>query len=126
MTNYHVIEGATKLNVSLGGDKTYPAKIVGGDPDTDLAVIKIEPPQEGLTVIPLGDSDKLEVGQKVLAIGNPFGLDRTLTTGVISGLQARPDPFRRATVARLKARFKPMRQSIRAIPADRCSINSAE
>lgn len=87
LTNYHVIEGAQKLTVSLGGDKTYPAKIVGGDPDTDLAVIQIEPPKEGLTVIQFSDSDKLVVGQKVLAIGNPFGLDRTLTTGVISGLQ---------------------------------------
>lgn len=86
LTNYHVIEGAQKLSVSFGGDKTYPARLVGGDPDTDLAVIKIDPPA-GLTVVPLGDSDKLTVGQKVLAIGNPFGLDRTLTTGVISGLQ---------------------------------------
>ena len=87
VTNYHVVEDAQKLTVSFGGDKTYPAKFVGGDPDTDLAVIKIEPPATGLTVVPLGDSDKLSVGQKVLAIGNPFGLDRTLTTGVISGLQ---------------------------------------
>lgn len=87
LTNYHVIEGASKLTVSLGGDKVYPAKIVGGDPSTDLAVIQIEAPKEALTVVPFGDSDKLAVGQKVLAIGNPFGLDRTLTTGVISGLQ---------------------------------------
>src|SRR6202008_4071604 len=88
LTNYHVIEGATKLAVSFGGQKNYAAQLVGGDPDTDLAVIKLtEKPREPLTVIPLGDSDKLEVGQKVLAIGNPFGLDRTLTTGVISGLQ---------------------------------------
>lgn len=87
LTNHHVIEGAQKITVSLGGNKTYPAKLVGSDPDTDLAVIKIEPPQTGLTVVPLGDSDKLVVGQKVLAIGNPFGLDRTLTTGIISGLQ---------------------------------------
>lgn len=87
LTNYHVVEGAQKLTVSFGGDKVYDAKYVGGDPDTDLAVIKIEPPATGLTVISLGDSDKLAVGQKVLAIGNPFGLDRTLTTGVISGLQ---------------------------------------
>jgi putative serine protease PepD len=88
LTNYHVIEGAQRLAVSLGGKKTYAAKLVGGDPDTDLAVIKlIELPREGLTVVPMGDSDKLEVGQKVLAIGNPFGMDRTLTTGVISGLQ---------------------------------------
>jgi S1-C subfamily serine protease len=88
LTNYHVIEGATKLAVSFGGQKNYAAKLVGGDPDTDLAVIKlVEMPKEPLTIVPLGDSDKLEVGQKVLAIGNPFGLDRTLTTGVISGLQ---------------------------------------
>lgn len=87
LTNYHVVEGASKLTVSFGGDKVYPAKFVGGDPDTDLAVIKITPPATGLTIVPLGDSDKLAVGQKVLAIGNPFGLDRTLTTGVISGLQ---------------------------------------
>jgi len=88
LTNYHVIEGAQKLAVSFGGQKNYTAKVIGGDPDTDLAVIKlIDAPKEALTVVPLGDSDKLEVGQKVLAIGNPFGLDRTLTTGVISGLQ---------------------------------------
>jgi putative serine protease PepD len=87
VTNYHVIEGAQKLTVSFGGDKTYAATVVGGDPDTDLAVIRLTSPPAGLTVVPLGDSDKLTVGQKVLAIGNPFGLDRTLTTGVISGLQ---------------------------------------
>ncbi len=87
LTNFHVVEGASKLTVSFGGEKVYPARFIGGDPDTDLAVIKIEPPREGLTVIGLGDSDRLAVGQKVLAIGNPFGLDRTLTTGVISGLQ---------------------------------------
>ena len=87
LTNYHVVEGASKLTVSFGGDKVYPARYIGGDIDTDLAVIKIDPPASGLTVVPLGDSDKLAVGQKVLAIGNPFGYDRTLTTGVISGLQ---------------------------------------
>jgi putative serine protease PepD len=88
LTNYHVVEGAQKLSVSFGGEKTYPAKIIGGDADTDLAVIKVDAPREQLaTIVPLGDSDKLVVGQKVLAIGNPFGLDRTLTTGVISGLQ---------------------------------------
>jgi len=88
LTNYHVIEGAQKLSVSMGGQKDYPAVVVGGDPDTDLAVIRLtEKPAGPLTVVPLGDSDKLVVGMKVLAIGNPFGLDRTLTTGVISGLQ---------------------------------------
>jgi len=87
LTNHHVIEGADQVTVSLGGDKTYPARIVGRDPDTDLAVIKVEGAREALKVVPMGDSDRLVVGQKVLAIGNPFGLDRTLTTGVISGLQ---------------------------------------
>lgn len=88
LTNYHVIAGAQKLSVSMGGKKDYPAVLVGGDPDTDLAVIRLtEKPAGPLTVIPMGDSDRLVVGQKVLAIGNPFGLDRTLTTGVISGLQ---------------------------------------
>ena len=87
LTNYHVVERANKMTVSLGGGKSYSATMVGGDPDTDLAVIKIDAPPAGLTVVPLGDSDRLAVGQKVLAIGNPFGLDRTLTTGVISGLQ---------------------------------------
>src|ERR1044072_1942268 len=88
LTNYHVIEGAQKLSVSMGGQKDYPAVVVGGDPDRDLAVIRLtQKPAGPLTVGPLGDSDKLVVGMKVLAIGNPFGLDRTLTTGVISGLQ---------------------------------------
>ena len=87
LTNYHVIEGADVVTVSFGGEKTYPAKVVGGDPDTDLAVLQVTGAHERLNVVPLGDSDRLTVGQKVLAIGNPFGLDRTLTTGVISGLQ---------------------------------------
>src|SRR5689334_7302327 len=88
LTNYHVIADAQKLTVSFGGGKTYPARVVGKDPDTDLAVIRLlEQPKEPMTVVPMGDADKLVVGQEVLAIGNPFGLDRTLTTGVISGLQ---------------------------------------
>jgi S1-C subfamily serine protease len=88
LTNYHVIANAEKLTVSFGSGKSYPAKVIGRDPDTDLAVIRLlETPKESLTIVPMGDSDKLIVGQKVLAIGNPFGLDRTLTTGVISGLQ---------------------------------------
>ncbi|HWS54034.1 MAG TPA: trypsin-like peptidase domain-containing protein [Pyrinomonadaceae bacterium] len=88
LTNNHVVDDASAVAVSFGGDKTYPARVVGRDPDTDLAVIRVEnAPRELLRVVPLGDSDRLVVGQKVLAIGNPFGLDRTLTTGVISGLQ---------------------------------------
>jgi S1-C subfamily serine protease len=87
LTNYHVIEDADQVTVSLGGDKTYPARVIGRDPDTDLAVLQVTGVREALKVVPMSDSDRLSVGQKVLAIGNPFGLDRTLTTGVISGLQ---------------------------------------
>jgi S1-C subfamily serine protease len=86
LTNHHVIRDSTKLEVTLSDGSKWPAKFVGSDPDNDLAVIKISAPQEKLTVIPLGDSSKLKVGQKVLAIGNPFALDRTLTTGIVSGL----------------------------------------
>src|SRR5258706_8311499 len=88
LTNFHVIANSEKLTVSFGSGKAYPARVIGSDQDTDLAVIRLsETPKESLTIVPLGDSDKLIVGQKVLAIGNPFGLDRTRTTGVISGLQ---------------------------------------
>ena len=88
LTNYHVIANSEKLTVSFGTGKSYPARVVGSDPDTDLAVVRLlQAPREPMTMVQLGDSDKLVVGQKVLAIGNPFGLDRTLSTGVISGLQ---------------------------------------
>lgn len=86
LTNFHVIQDAEKLDVKLSNNKSYEAKVLGADPDNDLAVIKIEAPPSELSVVPLGVSKNLFVGQKVLAIGNPFGLDRTLTTGIISGL----------------------------------------
>jgi S1-C subfamily serine protease len=87
LTNEHVVAGAQRVTVKLSGEQTYSARVVGTDPDTDLAVLKIDAPCEQLAAIPMGNSEQLVVGQKVLAIGNPFGLDRTLTTGVISGLQ---------------------------------------
>src|SRR5215216_7476238 len=87
LTNYHVVQGASQLEVQVENDK-YPGTLVGTDRDNDLAVIKIEPPRDHrLTIIKLGASQGLQVGQKVLAIGNPFGLQRTLTTGIISGLE---------------------------------------
>ncbi len=86
VTNHHVIEDASKLEVTLANGKKYNAKLVGSDPDTDVAVLKINAPSSELVVIPMGSSDNLKVGQKVLAIGNPFGLGQTLTTGVISSL----------------------------------------
>ncbi|NIS71186.1 MAG: trypsin-like serine protease [Proteobacteria bacterium] len=86
LTNHHVIRDSRKLEVTLSDGSKWPGKFVGADPDNDLAVIKIDAPREKLIVIPLGDSSDLEVGQKVLAIGNPFGLGQTLTTGIISSL----------------------------------------
>lgn len=82
VTNDHVVRDAESIQVKLSNDKVYDAKVVGGDPKTDIAVIKIN--ATGLPVAVLGDSDKLEVGQWAIAIGNPFGLDRTMTVGVIS------------------------------------------
>ena len=98
LTNFHVIQGATQLEVQVENEK-FPATLVGTDRDDDLAVIKIEPRGQKLTVINRGTSQGLQVGQKVLAIGNPFGLQRTLTTGIISGLE-RPlrDPAARRTI----------------------------
>jgi S1-C subfamily serine protease len=86
LTNFHVVQEADKLDVALANDHHYPAVLVGADPDNDLAVIKITAPRESLRPIPMGTSQTLFVGEKVLAIGNPFGLDRTLTRGIISGL----------------------------------------
>lgn len=86
LTNHHVVAEAQKLEVTLGDGSKWPARLVGTDPDNDLAVIKIDAPREKLKVISMGDSRNLKIGQKVLAIGNPFGLQRTLTTGIISSL----------------------------------------
>jgi S1-C subfamily serine protease len=86
VTNFHVIQGATGANVTLFDQSTWEAKLVGTEPDKDLAVLKIDTPRNRLRALALGTSANLLVGQKVFAIGNPFGLDQTLTTGVISGL----------------------------------------
>jgi len=85
VTNYHVVENAEELSVTLADGKTYPAESVGVDPSTDLAVLRIDV-DELPRPAPLGESDNLRVGQFVVAIGNPFGLERTLTVGVISSL----------------------------------------
>jgi len=86
VTNYHVIEGANKVTVTLGDMGTYEAEVIGIEPNKDLAVLKLEEKGMTLTPIKIGSSDDLKVGQAVYAIGNPFGLDQTLTTGVISAL----------------------------------------
>ena len=86
VTNYHVIRTADSAQVMLSDGSVYEAQLVGAAPDSDLAVVRIEAPPGRLKPIPVGTSADLKVGQKVFAIGNPFGLDQTLTTGVISGL----------------------------------------
>jgi len=86
VTNYHVIEGANKAQVTLADNTSYPATLVGVAKGKDLAVLKIDAPESALIPIPVGKSVNLKVGQAVFAIGNPFGLDQTLTTGIISAL----------------------------------------
>ncbi len=86
ITNFHVIYQADRLEVTLSDQKSYPAKIVGLSPDFDIAVLKIDAPKDKLRAIPIGSSKSLKVGQKVLSIGNPFGLDSSLTTGVVSAI----------------------------------------
>jgi len=86
VTNFHVIYGADAITVTLADRTQYRARVVGVDPDHDLAVLQIRAPTEALVPITVGTSRDLKVGQKVLAIGNPFGLDHTLTTGVVSAV----------------------------------------
>lgn len=87
LTNVHVIQGATKIYISLYDGSQFEAEIVGTDLDSDLAVIKFDPPKnKELKTISFGKSESLKVGQRVIAIGNPFGLERTMTTGIVSGL----------------------------------------
>ena len=86
LTNFHVIDGARRLEVTLADGSKWPARAVGADPGNDLAIIKIDAPADQLTILPFGDSSKLIVGQKVLVIGNPFGFERTLTAGIISSV----------------------------------------
>ncbi len=86
VTNQHVIDGAKEISVSLFNGLSYPAVLVGQDPDTDIAVLKIDAPEDQLIPLSWGTSQSLRVGQKIYAIGNPFGLERTMSTGMISSL----------------------------------------
>src|SRR5215472_7605753 len=94
LTNYHVVDGAQKISVTLSDGKTYDAKVIGKDQKTDIAVVKIDAGQD-LPAVTLGDSDRLEVGEWVMAIGNPFGLDHTVTSGIVSakGRQIGQGPY---------------------------------
>ncbi len=86
LTNYHVVEGAREISVSLFNGLSYQAEIVGTDPDTDIALLRIEAPADQLVPVEWGDSADLRVGQRIYAIGNPFGLERTMSQGMISSL----------------------------------------
>lgn len=86
LTNYHVVEGARTIDVNLFNGESFRAELIGADPDNDIAVLKINAPESMLFPIPWGDSSSLRVGQHVFAIGNPFGLERTMSTGIISSL----------------------------------------
>jgi S1-C subfamily serine protease len=87
VTNYHVVEGAGQIRVSFSNRDTVEAELVGTDPSTDLAIVRVDASASALKPLPLGDSDQVRVGDPVVAIGNPFGLDRTATAGIVSALQ---------------------------------------
>jgi S1-C subfamily serine protease len=87
VTNYHVVRDAGEVTVSFSNRDTVKAEVVGTDPSTDIAVLRVETSANALTPLPLGNSDAVRVGDPVIAIGNPFGLDRTVTSGIVSALQ---------------------------------------
>jgi S1-C subfamily serine protease len=87
VTNYHVVAGARSVDVSFSNNESMKAKIVGTDPSTDIAVLQVNAHSRALTPLPLGNSDTVRVGDSVVAIGNPFGYDRTVTAGIVSALQ---------------------------------------
>jgi S1-C subfamily serine protease len=111
LTNNHVVEGADRIQVKLGSsDTTYQAKVVGTDPATDLALLDVEAPAGQLHPLTLGRSGEMEVGDPVVAIGNPFGLDRTVTSGIVSALQRQieaPDGFSITDVIQTDAAINP-------------------
>jgi S1-C subfamily serine protease len=98
VTNFHVIQGGSGARVTLADQSSYDAKLVGAFPDRDLAVLKIDAPASKLPPIPVGSSRELVVGQRVLAIGNPFGLDQTLTTGIVSALNREIESFNNRSI----------------------------
>ena len=110
LTNAHVIEGAVKVTVQLADKKVVGAKVIGKDTSSDLALLKVDPDGLDLRPLPLGSSQDVQVGDPVIAIGNPFGLDRTLTTGVVSALQREiraPNGFAISNVIQTDAAINP-------------------
>ena len=111
LTNSHVVAGASEILVTLGdSDTAYPAEVVGTDPATDLALLRADAPEGQLHPLPLGNSTRVEVGDPVVAIGNPFGLDRTVTSGIVSALQRQieaPNGFSISNVIQTDAPINP-------------------
>jgi S1-C subfamily serine protease len=111
LTNNHVVEGADQIQVKLGAsDATYDAKVVGTDPASDLALLEVDAPADQLHPLTLGHSSEMEVGDPVVAIGNPFGLDRTVTSGIVSALQRQiqaPNGFSISNVIQTDAAINP-------------------
>jgi S1-C subfamily serine protease len=111
ITNNHVVEGATSIRVKLGSSEaTHPAEVVGADPATDVALLKVDAPADQLHPLALGDSSQVRVGDPVVAIGNPFGLDRTVTSGIVSALQRQiqaPNGFSISHVIQTDAAINP-------------------
>ncbi|WP_320672725.1 S1C family serine protease [Patulibacter defluvii] len=110
LTNEHVIDGATKVQVSFSNQRTVDAKVIGQDKSTDVAVLKVDPKGLDLKPVQLGSAKDVQVGDPVLAIGNPYGLDRTLTTGVVSAKQRRitaPNGFNISNVIQTDASINP-------------------
>ncbi|MCW3011662.1 MAG: hypothetical protein JWO90_2066 [Solirubrobacterales bacterium] len=110
LTNAHVIEGAVKVTVQLADKKTVDARVVGRDTSSDLALLRIDPDGLALQPLALGSAKDVQVGDPVIAIGNPFGLDRTLTTGVVSALQRQitaPNDFKISNVIQTDAAINP-------------------
>jgi S1-C subfamily serine protease len=111
LTNNHVVEGATKIEVKLGSSNaSHTAEVVGTDPASDIALLQVEAPADQLHPLALGDSSKVQVGDPVVAIGNPFGLDRTVTSGIVSALQRQiqaPNGFSISHVIQTDAAINP-------------------
>jgi S1-C subfamily serine protease len=101
VTNFHVIQGAQEALITLADQRSYPASLVGASPEHDIAVLHIEVPADLPQPVPIGSSSDLRVGQSVYAIGNPFGLDHTLTTGIISALDRSIDDERGGVIDNL-------------------------
>jgi len=111
LTNNHVVEGATRVRVKLGAsEESYDAEVVGADPGTDVALLKVDAPKSQIHPLTLGRSSEMEVGDPVVAIGNPFGLDRTVTSGIVSALQRQiqaPNGFSISHVIQTDAAINP-------------------